>query len=79
MAGFSPEMAGGGGVEKMVRHGGVPRQWQSSGGRGTGGGDRLGEARSKRGGRRGHGGAHQRGEKWWHGDAKMACRLGFPQ
>jgi hypothetical protein len=31
-AGFSPETYGDGGAEKMVRHDGVPRQWQSSSG-----------------------------------------------
>jgi hypothetical protein len=68
--GFSPETADGGGAEKMARCGGVLRRWRSSGGRGgggsmspvAGGGDRGGEAWSKRVGRRGCDRAHRGGE-----------------
>jgi hypothetical protein len=31
---FSPEKAGGGGMEKTTRRGSIPRRWRSSGGRG---------------------------------------------
>jgi hypothetical protein len=61
-AGFSPETASSGGVEKTVRREGVLRWRRSSGGRGghrqgpaAEGGDGGGEAWSKRGGRRGTG------------------------
>jgi hypothetical protein len=70
VAGFSSETAGGGGAEKMVRRGGILRRSWSSGGRGghrrgpaAGGGDGGGEARSKRGGRRGHRGSSLKGRE----------------
>jgi hypothetical protein len=60
--GFPQEMAGGSGAEKRVQRDGVSRRWWSSDGwgghrRGLAAtrGDRGGEARSKRGGRRGTG------------------------